>query len=495
MAAKQFIWDDYNCNLDVIHEKDGLTISTRSEGGFAYLWSGARTTFGVVKGKWFFECHVLENTPVDMPDTSARNQNVMRVGFSEGLTNLTLGEVPGSFGFGGTGKKATKRKFDTYGKPFSVGDTVGCYIDLDKMTVSFSRNGEFFGVAFKIPESMKGCGFFPHAFLKNVKITTWMGEGQRPHWAQKNKFGYEPIATAPDEVRCLPHHQKPASKKDCELVMMVGIPATGKTTWAHKYVKSTGKKFDVLSTDLVLDNMRVNNMRRKGNFKERFDRCMKMASSCFNEFVAIAKNKNRNYVLDQTNVFSRARSRKIQNFRQWHKVAAVCIPTMEDYKFRQKKCAEKNKIVPQEIVNKMISNFEIPTLDEFDDIVYTDAKEVNARQILSDLKLNPPRGPRGSSGGRGGGRGRGRGGGRRDQGHNNNRRDRDYGGGYNNNNRSYNNNNDYNSGGGYHNNNNNHGGGYNNNDNYGGGYNNNNNNNYGGGYDNRRNNRRDNQRW
>merc|ERR1712083_935017 len=100
--------------------------------------------------------------------------------------------------------------------------------------------------------------------------------------------------------------------------MMIGIPATGKTTWAHKFVKESGKKFDVLGTDLVLDNMRVYNMRRKGNFKERFDRCMKMASKTFNAQVQIAKKKKRNYVLDQTNVFTRARSRKISNFTNFH---------------------------------------------------------------------------------------------------------------------------------------------------------------------------------
>jgi len=454
----KYKWDSYNCNLDMILHGDGLTVNTRSEGAFAYIWSGARGIKGVTKGKWFFECRVLENTPVDMPDTKERNKNVMRVGWSEGSTNLTLGEVPGSFGFGGTGKSCTNRNFVTYGKPFNVNDTVGCYIDLDSRpgTVALSRNGEFFGKAFDIPKSMEGMAFFPHIFIKNVKCTTWFGDTPKPSWAQSKSFGYRPISEATNTID--PMHQEPKSKGDCEVVMMIGLPATGKTCWAHKYVAKSGKKFDVLGTDLLLDQMRVYNMRRKGNFEERFKRCMSMASKAFNELVNIAKTKKRNYVLDQTNVFTKARSRKIQNFHQYHKVAAVCVPTMKNYEERKAACARKNKVVPEDIVNKMINNFEIPTEGEFDDVIYTDLKEEEARRTLEKLKSQS----------RGGGYNRGNNrGGNRDRGYDNRNRDRDY----RNNNQSH--------GGGY---NNNYGGNRRNN-NYGGGRNN-----YGGGYGGGRNN-------
>jgi len=407
-------WSDYDSNLDAIIHDDGLTVNTRSDGAFAYLWSGIRGERGVKSGKWYFEARVLENTPVDMPDTTKRNQNVMRVGWSEATTALTLGEVPGSFGYGGTGKGVVNRTYPNYGKPYSEGDTIGCYIDLDSrpMTVSCSRNGEFFGVMAKIPRNMEGMGFFPHVFIKNVKITAWFGDGPKPKWGCKKDFGYTPIAQSERPDIVLPPHKAPTSKSECELVMMIGLPATGKTSWAHKYVAKSGKRFDVLSTDLILDQMRVYNMRRKGNFKERFDRCMKMASAAFAQQVQIAKRKKRNYVLDQTNVFTRARSKKISNFTEYHKIAAVCVPSMEDYEYRKAQCAKKNKVVPENVVNSMIKNFELPTRTEFDDIIYTDEKRDEAEAILRSLKDNC----------RGGGRGGGYGGGRQ----NNRNRDRDY---------------------------------------------------------------------
>merc|ERR1719433_1444453 len=184
---------------------------------------------------------------------------------------------------------------------------------------------------------------------------------------------------------------------------MIGLPATGKTTWASNYIRDTGKNYNILSTDLILDQMRVYNMRRQGNFKERFDRLMKMASKSFNELLQIAKTKNRNYVLDQTNVFERARSRKIGTFRNWgRKVAAVCIPTMADYQKRQALCAAKNKIVPPEVVANFKKNFVIPRADgrEFNEVIYTDTKPPEADRILQQLQQEG----RSYQGGGGGGR-------------------------------------------------------------------------------------------
>merc|ERR1719233_1756566 len=165
-----------------------------------------------------------------------------------------------------------------------------------------------------------------------------------------------------------------------------------------------------------------------------------MGSSAFNKLVNIARQKTRNYVLDQTNVFPRARSKKINNFRQWgSRVAAVCIPTMENYQKRQALCAQKNKVVPPDVVANFKKAFTIPSVGEFTSVVFTDTKGSEARQILQQLnqegrnhrkgggggqqdrfggggqKRHHPYGggrSQGKGGGKGGGYGGGRGGGR-----------------------------------------------------------------------------------
>merc|ERR1712096_165744 len=102
-------------------------------------------------------------------------------------------------------------------------------------------------------------------------------------------------------------------------------------------------------------------MRRRGNFRERFDHCMKMASQCFNELLKVAKQKKRNIILDQTNVYASARRRKIKQFGQWGQViAACCIPYPEDYYQRQAACAANGKVVPPKVVANFKANFELP---------------------------------------------------------------------------------------------------------------------------------------
>lgn len=42
--------------------------------------------------------------------------------------DLGLGEDRNSFGYGGTGKVATNKKFKAYGEPYGPGDVVACFI-------------------------------------------------------------------------------------------------------------------------------------------------------------------------------------------------------------------------------------------------------------------------------------------------------------------------------------------------------------------------------
>jgi len=64
-------------------------------------------------------------------------------------------------------------------------------------------------------------------------------------------------------------------------VVYIGLPASGKTTWAKEFLKNEilrGKRHTLLSTDEILSQMKVLNLRRKRNFKNRFEILMKNAS-------------------------------------------------------------------------------------------------------------------------------------------------------------------------------------------------------------------------
>ena len=79
---------------------------------------------------------------------------------------LDLGTCKFSFGFGGTGKKSNNRQFDDYGEAFGKGDVIGCYLDLDNLEIAYTKNGVDLGLAFSIPNTLKGSPFFPAVVLK-----------------------------------------------------------------------------------------------------------------------------------------------------------------------------------------------------------------------------------------------------------------------------------------------------------------------------------------
>lgn len=151
-------------------------------------WAGARATVGVVdRGRHHFEVTV-------------RDDGLVRCGWSTVAAALdALGTDAHSFGFGGTGKKSHAGVFETFGKPFGVGDVVGCSVDLDAGVINFQINGEDCcaqtgdPAAFRIPASMKGRALFPAVCLKNAECVVNFGGAP---WAYPPPPGHEGVARA-----------------------------------------------------------------------------------------------------------------------------------------------------------------------------------------------------------------------------------------------------------------------------------------------------------
>jgi ATP-dependent RNA helicase DDX1 len=127
------------------------------------VYCGARATHGVKTGRYFYECIVS-------------GSGICRVGWSTVAAHLELGKDKHGYGYGSTGFKSNGG-FEKYGDgKFQNGDAVGCYIDLVKREVSYSRNGAQMGKAFDIPQEMVGSVFFPAVLLKNSELMVNFGE-------------------------------------------------------------------------------------------------------------------------------------------------------------------------------------------------------------------------------------------------------------------------------------------------------------------------------
>ncbi|KAK2092029.1 ATP-dependent RNA helicase ddx1 [Saguinus oedipus] len=74
-------------------------------------------------------------------------------------------------------------------------DTIGCYLDIDKGHVKFSKNGKDLGLAFEIPPHMKNQALFPACVLKNAELKFNFGEEE---FKFPPKDGFVALSKAPD---------------------------------------------------------------------------------------------------------------------------------------------------------------------------------------------------------------------------------------------------------------------------------------------------------
>ncbi|XP_058749785.1 uncharacterized protein LOC131622760 [Vicia villosa] len=408
LPSSNIILNSADSDLDFSIECNGLVGYGLHEEGFGYSWSGARANVGITNGRYCFGCVVVSAQHVDTDDTPPDQRHLCRLGVSRGNDAVgTLGETKYSFGFGGTGKFSNAGKFMNFGDKFGVGDTIVCCMDLESKpfaSIGFSKNGKWLGTAFQFDIGSLGLGadssfpnvspwewaLFPHVLLKNVVVQMQFSveQGLVPH------EGFKPWALAVADGNAVmgPPFSDP---KECEIMMLVGLPASGKTTWAEKWVKDhPEKRYVLLGTNLILEQMKVPGLLRKNNYGERFDRLMDRASAMFNVILSRAANIPRNYIIDQTNVYKNARKRKLEPFMHYQKTAVVVFPKPEELKRRsEKRFKEMGKEVPVDALNSMIGNYvlpkskDLPRSDEyFDQVLFIELDRDASQKYLNQMK-------------------------------------------------------------------------------------------------------------
>ncbi|XP_068601713.1 heterogeneous nuclear ribonucleoprotein U-like protein 1 [Brachionichthys hirsutus] len=391
--------DTYNCDLHFKVSRDRYSGYPLTIEGFAYLWAGARASHGVTQGRVCYEMKINEEIPVKHLPSSEPDPHVVRIGWSLNHSSTQLGEEAFSFGYGGTGKKSENCKFADFGERFGENDVIGCYIDFDtgdEVEIGYSKNGVWLGVAFRTTkDALSGRALFPHVLVKNCAVEFNFGQKLQPYFPPPEGYTYIHNLNMEDKIRGT---KGPANKSECEILMMVGLPACGKTTWAMKHAETNPeKKYIILGTNAIMDKMKVMGLRRQKNYSGRWDILIQQATQCLNRLIEIAARKRRNYILDQTNVYGSARRRKMRPFEGFHRKAIVICPTDEDLKERTlKQTNEQGKDVPDHAVLEMKANFTLPEACDFlEDVIFIEVQQDGAETLLKQYneegrKAGPP---------------------------------------------------------------------------------------------------------
>lgn len=183
---------------------------------------------------------------------------------------------------------------------------------------------------------------------------------------------------------------RPESRGECEIIFLIGLPASGKTHWVQNYVsENTHKKTTILSVDTLLDQMRLSGEPRKPANTKKWSRLIDQLSKSLNKLIEIASKRRKNFIIDQTNVFPSEQKRKLRGFGEYAvRKAVIVVPDKKEHERRIKQKNDEFGVELQEQhINVMKAHLHIPSveLNWFTHITYAELDEEKAVARVKEL--------------------------------------------------------------------------------------------------------------
>ena len=156
-----------------------------------------------------------------------------------------------------------------------------------------------------------------------------------------------------------------ATQNQPKLYVLVGIPGSGKSTWVVN--QDWTKDCVYVSTDTHVEDY----AKSIGNtYNEVFKDYMPTAVDLMAQQIVDARDQRRDIIWDQTSTTVISRRRKFNMLPDYYAIAVV-FRCPEVNELMSRLSSRPGKIIPLDVVESMIKNFEIPTEEEgFKEIWY-----------------------------------------------------------------------------------------------------------------------------
>ena len=154
-----------------------------------------------------------------------------------------------------------------------------------------------------------------------------------------------------------------------ELIMMCGIPCSGKSTYIRRGVENTDyfDEYVILSTDNYIENIAKEN---NTTYNEIFQDVIEEATVKMYQDLDLAIQRGKSIIWDQTNLSKKTRKKKLKKIPGEYTKTAIILPlTLEEAFIRNSQRA--NKFIARSVIHRMYHQFELPTEDEGFDVIMT----------------------------------------------------------------------------------------------------------------------------
>ena len=148
-----------------------------------------------------------------------------------------------------------------------------------------------------------------------------------------------------------------------ELIMLIGIPTSGKSTFTNqqKYKDYVRVSSDDILQEIAKERQQSYNTIFKGNIR--------FAQIAMMKVLRKAVEENKNILWDQTNLTRKQRREKLKHIPAHYKKTAVYFVVPLETALKRN-TQRPGKVIPPEVLERMIKEYELPTLEEgFDEII------------------------------------------------------------------------------------------------------------------------------
>lgn len=124
-----------------------------------------------------------------------------------------------------------------------------------------------------------------------------------------------------------------------QVIMMCGLPSSGKTTWVDKFMNDNrAKHFHMIGNESIMDKMSICGEKREkysNKYGTPFEELQSKVMGSVLRIMERANRKKRNYILDQANIYRNGHVKKMGPFEGFHRRCIVVVPSDEEYERRK----------------------------------------------------------------------------------------------------------------------------------------------------------------